>query len=470
MAFRSVRKPQRGMNNTAVYGAAYQSGMTQWAYPALTAPGRRSARSVIVLLSLFLLPVSLIPSTKGTFFHFPLLPHIWWTENLLLIFALLVLLYKFFTGSRIATSTFWFLLAPMLLLGLWQIASLTWNDRDANMRIYSLSQSLLMCAAVLSGTILASGMGTNERIRLARWLVLIVGGIVSVYAGLSVLFPGWRPSYDWVRSSTKGLGFIRMYGPLGTSTTLNFVLLPMLGICVGMLFLPRTWKPVWIAASLFFTGCIVLTGSRGGLISFAAFCVLLLPAVRIRSMMFLAPLSIILLFVVLLVGVPERFRSLEDRSRFETYATAVRAWSVDPQTVLFGTGHGGLYSKLHDDSLRYIHGETRWYLIEDKTQYGYTLRNSHSTFVRSLAETGVIGFCLQAIPLFWVTGRLLLPRPGRRDRTLLFGRAVLAGCVAMVVYMAAEEFFITAFWVTVLWTMFTVIAAETVKDETMAVA
>ena len=44
-------------------------------------------------------------------------------------------------------------------------------------------------------------------------------------------------------------------------------------------------------------------------------------------------------------------------------------------------------------------------------------------------------------------------------------RSVLAGCVAMVVYMAGEEFFITAFWVTVLWTMFVVIGAETVKEE-----
>ncbi len=457
-------------NSAAAYGVAYQSGIRQPAYPAFVVPTRHSARGVIVLLALFLLPVSLIPSTWGTFFHIPLLPYIWWTENVLLLFALLVIAYKFLTGSRICTSTFRWLVAPMMLLGLWQTVSLIWNQRDAGMRLYSFSQSLLMCAAVISATILASGMSTIERLRLARRLVWVVGGIMAVYMGLSLVFPNWRPSYDWVDPSSKGLSFIRMFGPLGTSTTLNFALLPLLGISVGMMFLPHTWKPVWALAALFFSSCIVLTGSRGGLVSFVAFCVLLLPAVRIRSMMFLVPISVIIAFVILLFGIPERFQNLQDRSRFDTYETALRAWSVNPQTMLFGTGHGALYSKLNDDSLRYINGEDRWYLLEDKTRFGYTLRNSHSTWMRSLSETGIIGFCLQSIPLFWMVARLLLPRPGARDRTVLFGRSVLAGCVAMIAYMAGEEFFITAFWVTILWVMFAVIGAESVKEEAPAFA
>ena len=59
---------------------------------------RRSAWNIVVLLSLFLLPVSLIPSTWVTFYHFPLLPYVWWTENAVLIFAFIVLAAKFMTG------------------------------------------------------------------------------------------------------------------------------------------------------------------------------------------------------------------------------------------------------------------------------------------------------------------------------------------------------------------------------------
>jgi hypothetical protein len=452
-------------NSFSGYGGASTAGLPELGlYSDFVRPSR-SAWNTVILLALFLLPVSLVPATWGTFFRIPPLPYIWWTENLLLMFAVVVLALKFLTGSRISLSTRRWLLTPMLALTLWQIISLVWNERDRDMRLYSFTQSLLMCAAVVAGTLLASGMSTIERLRLARWLTWLVGGVVAVYAGLSLVFPGWRPSYDYADLSTKGLSFIRMYGPLGTSTTLNFVLLPMLGICVGMLFLPQSWKPVWAAAAIFFSGCVVLTGSRGGLLSFAVFCVLLLPSLRLRSVVFLAPVSVILACVIVLVGVPERFREFEDRSRIESYSTALRAWSADPVTIAFGTGHGELYSKLHDDSVRHIYGEDRWFLLDDKTKFGFTLRNSHSAFVRSLAETGIVGFVLQCIPLLWLLGRLLLPQPGRYNRMLLFGRSVLAGCVAMFAYMAAEEFFITAFWVTVLWIMFVVIGSETVNEE-----
>ena len=52
----------------------------------------------------------------------------------------------------------------------------------------------------------------------------------------------------------------------------------------------------------------------------------------------------------------------------------------------------------------------------------------------------------------------------------LFGRTVLAGCVAMIPYMFGEEFFISAYWVTLLWVMFAAIGAETVKEESIPVA
>lgn len=447
------------------YGLPYQAGAGYVPYAPAVPISQRSAKGALILLGLFLLPVSLIPWSRGEMFRVPPFPPIWWTEHALMAFCFLVLGLKFLTGARLRSSTVRWLLAPMILLGIWQMISIAWNDRDTEMRLYSFAQSMLMCAAVMAGVVIVSGMNPIERLRFARGLVWLVGGIIAVYVSLSLVFPAWRPSYAYMDSTTPSLGYIRLLGPLGTSTTLNFVLIPLLGVCVGMLFLPRSWKGFWIVAALFFAASIILTGSRGGLLSLAAFCVLLLPALRIRSMVILTPFSVILLFVILLVGIPERFRDFEDRSRFDTYATAVRAWSVNPETMIFGTGHGALYSKLNDDSLRNLVGKDRWFLLEEKTQFGYTLRNSHSTLMRSLAETGMIGLALQLIPLTWIGFRLLLSRPTHADRSVLFGRCVLAGCAAMVVYMAGEEFFITAYWVTLLWTVFAVIGAETIKEE-----
>jgi len=384
-----------------------------------------------------------------------------------LIFAGVVVLFRVFGefSYGIDRSCKFWVLVPVLLLGGWQIVSITWNDRDADMRWYSLLQSLLMCAALTSGVLLASGLPFASRVRLARWVAMVVTAITAVYAGLSFVFPGWRPSASGMDIATQGLGFIRLFGPLGTATTLNFILTPILGLCVGMMFLPRTFKPFWAVMSLFIVVCILATGSRGGLVCFAALAFFLVVRVRLRSLLFLGPVILTLVIVVMLAGVPERFRHLEDQSRFATYATALRAWIAQSENVILGTGHGALYSKLHDDALRSFLNEDRWFLLDEETPFGYTLRNSHSALVRSLAETGPLGFLLQCAPLVWILGRLLLPRYGHVGHSAtLFARSVLAGCAATIPYMALEEFFVSAFWIVTLWTMFVVIGAETAAD------
>jgi hypothetical protein len=69
------------------------------------------------------------------------------------------------------------------------------------------------------------------------------------------------------------------------------------------------------------------------------------------------------------------------------------------------------------------------------------------------------------MPLAWILSRVLLPRYGNlRDPMSVFARSVLAGCAAMIPYMALEEFFISAYWIVALWTVFAIIGAETASD------
>jgi len=61
--------------------------------------------------------------------------------------------------------------------------------------------------------------------------------------------------------------------------------------------------------------------------------------------------------------------------------------------------------------------------------------------------------------------RLLAPSFYRaRDRRNILGKAILAGAVAMIPYMALEEFFISAFWIVLLWTMYVVIGVEGIEE------
>ena len=73
-----------------------------------------------------------------------------------------------------------------------------------------------------------------SRRRFARLVTLLLGGIVAVYVMLSFVFPSWRLSAAWANLITPALGFIRVYGPLGSSTTLNLVLVPALAVSLGV--------------------------------------------------------------------------------------------------------------------------------------------------------------------------------------------------------------------------------------------
>lgn len=427
----------------------------------------RSGWIAAAFLSAFILPVSFVPSSRGLVFEIPALPTMWWTDNLLLLFALSVVPIRWLGGaSRMPkrTTRRWFVW-PLLLLGMWQVVSLAWNGRDATMRHYSFVQSLCMCAAVCSGVWLASGLPHATRLQLARGTTLLIAFVIAVYMGLSFVFPSWRPSAEWRDLTTPSLGFIRVYGPLGTATTLNFLLLPVLGFCVGMSFVPSLGRLIWMGLAVFFILAILATGSRGGVLGLSTFAVLIAAAIRVRAVLFLVPAGFFLAVLVALTGVPERFRDFEDRARFETYETAVRAFLDNPRNIVIGTGHGSLYSKLHDDSFRMMWQRNQFYLAEDQTPFGHTLRNSHSALLRTLTETGVIGSIMLATPLSWMMWRLLAPSFYRaRDRRNILGKAILAGAVAMIPYMALEEFFISAFWIVLLWTMYVVIGVEGIEE------
>ena len=426
-----------------------------------------SSGIVVAVIACFLLPISLIPSSKGFFFHLPFLPAVWWKTNLIVLFCILVVCLRPFLGysrSRSKPTRCWFLW-PLLLLSAWQIVSLAWNDRDGLMKSYSLLQSIFMAAAVTSGVLLSSGMSLEGRTRLGRGVAIVLALIFAVYLGLSFVLPSWRPSSQYIDRSDMALGFIRMFGPLGRSTTLLFILLPVLGYSMGMLFIPGRSRPFWIGMSLFFLFATIATGSRGALVCLAAFVLCLVTSLRLRAAWLLLPPMMLLPFVLMATGIPERFTQFEDRVRLETYATAMRAFSDSPSNVLFGTGHGELYSVLHDTTDRKALHKDRWYLLTDTNAFGFTLRSSHTAILRTLTETGIVGFVFLAIPIFWVTKRLFWPRiPVGGDPYGMHANCALAGCVAVVPYMFLDEFFVSAYWIVFLWCLFVVIGAESQRD------
>ncbi|MEK6799947.1 MAG: hypothetical protein AABZ12_13360 [Planctomycetota bacterium] len=350
----------------------------------------------------------------------------------------------------------------MILLGGWQIASITWNGRDSTMKGYSALESMVMCGAVVTAALLGSGLTDHQRRRFARLVTLLLGGIVAVYVMLSFVFPSWRPSAAWANLITPALGFIRVYGPLGSSTTLNLVLVPALAVSLGGIFARGSLKPWWAMAATLFLLAILATGSRGALLCLAGFSFALMIALRIRSLAIVVPCVTLFSTIILIVGVPDRFRSFEDQSRATSYATAWRSFTASPSALLIGQGHGAIYSRLHDESMRQELGQHRWYLISDTTEFGETLRSSHTALLRTLAETGAVGGLLLYGTLGWIVLHLLRGGAPRRREYVLEGKVLLAGCVGVIPYMAFDEFFVGTPWLVMLWSLFVVLGTEMV--------
>lgn len=427
---------------------------------------RPSAATALAIAAFFVLPVALVPSERGGLVHLPWVPTVWWTNWLIVVFAVSII---FFRGIGVYTrpiprSTWLAFLLPILLLGIWQAISISWNGHDGFAQAFSLFESVAMCSAVTAGVFVCSGLELRTRFRFCRGLTLLVSAVAAVYMGLSFVFPGWRPSASWLERTSDNLGFIRVFGPLGTATTLNFILLPALGVSLGCVF-HRDWgRAFWGVVAAFLCLAILSTGSRGAIMSLGVFFILLLLALRVRAVLVILPAAFLLVGLVAFVGVPERLRNFEDQARTETYRTGFRAYSDNLGNIVVGTGHGALYSKLHDDSLRKLQRKSRWYLLAGETQYGYSLRNSHSAILRSLVETGPLGFLLLLFPLCWLTYRLVSARYHRpRIPGNLLASSTLAGCVAVIPYMALEDFF-SAYWPVAIWSMFAIIGAETAAD------
>lgn len=237
------------------------------------------------IVACFLLPISLIPSSKGFFFSLPFLPRAWWKTNLVVLFCMLLIALRPFLGYSRERSrpTRWWFLWPLLLLSGWQIVSLTWNDRDGVMKSYALLQSVAMAAAILSSVLLASGMSFTRRMALGRSTTIVLAMIFVVYLGLSFIFPSLRPSFENIDRMDTSLGFNWMFGPLGKATTLLFILLPTLGFCMGMIAVPGRSRLFWIAMSLFFLLSTLATGSRGALVCLGMFGLCLLASLRLRA-------------------------------------------------------------------------------------------------------------------------------------------------------------------------------------------
>lgn len=447
----------------SIYDYDYELPGQQYDYDQQESP---LPKGLLFIFSLFLLLKCLVPASKGRYIPFLWGSYIWWSEVLFIGLALIMVCYRLFSGlPRISKDTKHKVLIPILLLGLFQVISMSWNGQGKIEKAYSLIQSVMMCSAVLAVVFFISGRTFADRQRIIFRLTMILIFVILVYMGLSFLFPSLRPSSAYMERTVYTLGFIRVFGPLAPSSTLSFALFPALSYSISMLFVPGKSKLFWITAILIALVGIVGTGSRASILGLMMFVFVFVLVYKIGALKIVLPMAVLFGLVIAAVGIPERFRNFEDIARMETYKTALRAVSSSPQAFIGGVGHGHLYSLLYDNTLRSLHHKDRWYLAKKNSSYGFTLRNSHSSFLQPLAENGVIGFCLFIIMPSLLLWRLFARRYSCiKDVKMQQARITLVGCMAGAVLMPLDVYILSNTWLTFIWLAFAIAAIETISE------
>ena len=196
-------------------------------------------------------------------------------------------------------------------------------------------------------------------------------------------------------------------------------------------------------------GCVLMTGSRAGLLTLLVLTVMAMAwvgASRLRPRALPWALSILALGALVVLTTPaRRVLSLSDPARWVNLQTSTRAWVQDPWQVLVGVGSGRMWP---------------WYAFEARyfwlpwggqlhTPIGELLTNPHSVFLGVAIELGLLGLVLVAFVLLvpvQALVRLRRTRPSRSHAATGVLLALAATPVAFLFDYYLLKNFAVSFW------------------------
>lgn len=388
-------------------------------------------------------------------------------SQLLLILLLFVVLFVRIFGKRstfYSKSTRKYFFYPLLALCFLEIISLAWSNSEYKRQMFM--YAVYMLCALLASVLLVSGLCGSYRRRFMNNLTGFLVFILFIYIGLSFFFPGLRVSGQFYGTATEGLNWVRVYGPLVGASTMGFLVIPVAAYCIGAVVGAGKMKPLWLFLSLYFLLVVVLSGSRGGMLGILFLVILLAVTGRKKILWVLIPIISIAVVAIIIWGIPERFKNLQDTDRVESYKTGLRAFSSNPSAFLLGQGHGDFYRLSGDIERAGISKVARERGAYSRiSEYGFTLERSHSTYIKTLVETGIVGFLLVVTPLIWIFWRCYAGKY-RKIKTpeMTRARITLVGVIATFPLMAMDHYIIQNFWIFFVWSIYAVSAAEEVKE------
>lgn len=318
----------------------------------------------------------------------------------------------------------------------------TWTAPPLRFRLVPLLTAWLTMAAAVVSVMVIPAAQRLSRLWWAGWLLVLTS---------LVAWPRAVLVHDSPRLATG----------MGGSATIHLVFL----LCAG-LFLGAAWqghRPRWsLVGAAAAAGCLLLTGSRSGLLCLATFVVLVLVWLgrRISTRLAGAALAAIVVAgaaVITLVPAARHIIVFGDDLRATNLATAWQVFTSDPLTTLVGFGSGRLWPWYAFDA--------RWWAVpwrgQVHTSAGDVLTNPHSVLLGVGVELGVVGLVLVAVLVAVVLARLVSRwrhRSGQGAGTMADGLVLglVAGFVAWAFDFYLFKNYAVSYW---WWVCFTAVFA-----------
>lgn len=315
---------------------------------------------------------------------------------------------------------------------------------------------------------------------LTAWLTMAAGVVVVVLIPPAqrvarLWWAGWLLIVSSLAVWPRAVGVHdspRLATGMGGSATIHLVFLLCTGLFLGAAWQGhrRRWSLVGAAASIL---CLLLTGSRSGLLSLAVLAVLVLVWLgrRISTRLAAAALAAVVAIGALMVALVPAARRLlvfGDELRAANLATAWHVFTSDPLTAILGVGSGRLWPWYAFDA-RYWTVPWRGQV---HTSEGDVLTNPHSVLLGVGVELGVVGLALMGVLVGVVLARLATAwrhRPAAGFGTISDGLvlALVAGFVAWVFdYYLFKNYAVSFWWWACFTAVFTIPHAAPAGDAT----
>ncbi|MDM9385234.1 hypothetical protein QUB80_31770 [Chlorogloeopsis sp. ULAP01] len=304
----------------------------------------------------------------------------------------------------------------------------------SNARAMTYTLTLTASAFLLGYILLARRSVTSVRPFLWR-LTVYLAVLGLLYSAASLFSLGMADVRADLNAGGSEFGIVRVQGPLFSSSTGYFILVPALAFAIQEFMKNHAQRLFKLAIIMALTLTIIGLGSRAALLTMCLFFLCLFLFMKNKKQAVIAAIIMIILVstattIIYSKASSDRIRTFEDSTRSDTYFTSFQIISHrNTELNITGSGYGSYWpwylTDMDDTRVSFMNGAP----IVLVYPFGYLLYHPHSTFLLCVVELGIPG--LMYFGNLWIILIRLLFRSQQGIESAIFNCGIFASGFSM---------------------------------------